>query len=125
MTMIVMIVILMMMTMIIIPGVYVIFTASHYTVLYKRTNLKIQVVPVISEVYLHVHASGDDRRQRLSEPRHRDDVVTGVRVRPRDIQIRDIHRCLNGHGLITLIDLTGDKISIHSIQLTKTIRTAN
>ena len=74
-----------------------------------------QSVPVISESNLNVHASGENRRQRYSKSGHFNDVVTGVRVRPRDIQIRDIHGCRYGHRVITLIDLTGNRSNIHSV----------
>ena len=54
--------------------------ANEITVKY----LKMQLVSVISESNLNVHSSRENRRQRYSKSGHFNDVVTCVRVRPRD-----------------------------------------
>ena len=79
----------------------------------RSTYLQAQLVGVVvvSYPYLNVHTSGEDTRQRRSEPWDFNYVVTSVSVRPRDSQIRDIHRSLYRDGIITLVDLMGDKLS--------------
>ena len=67
-----------------------------------------QSVPVVFELNLNVHSSGENRRQRYSKSGHFNDVVTGVSVRPRDTQIRDIHRGRYSDGFITFVNLVGN-----------------
>ena len=64
---------------------------------------------------MYVHTSGNDRGQGSSEAWHFNNVVTGVSMRPGDTQIRDVHCGGNTHWVITLIDLTGNKIDIRFI----------
>ena len=78
----------------------------------RSTNRYAEFVALGSEPDLYVHASGSDRGHGSSETRHFNDVVTGVSMRPGDRQIWNIHWRGYTHWIITLIDLTGNKINI-------------
>ena len=62
---------------------------------------------------MYVHTSGNDRGQGSSEAWHCYDVITGVSMRPGDIQVWNVHFGGYTHWIITLIDLPGDKININ------------
>ena len=66
-----------------------------------------QSVPVVFELNLNVHSSGN-RTPRYSKSGHFNDVVTGVGVRPRNMQIRDIHGGRYSDRFITFVNLVGN-----------------
>ena len=71
-----------------------------------------QCISVIGEVYLNVHTSRKDRRQRYTKSGHCNFVITTVGMRPRDIQIRDIHGSRYSNRVITFVDLARKRIYI-------------
>jgi len=77
----------------------------------RSTNLYTEFVALGSEPDLHVHTSGNDRGQGSSEAWYFYNVVTGVSMRPGDTQIWDVHCRGYTDWVITLIDLTGNKIN--------------
>ena len=64
------------------------------------TCLKMWSVPVVLELNLNVHSSGENRRQRYRKSGYFNDVVTGVSVRPRDTQIEAVTVTGSSHLLI-------------------------
>ena len=71
-----------------------------------------QCISVIGEVYLNVHTSRKDRRQRYTKSGHCNFVITTVGMRPRDIQIRDIHGSRYSNRVVTFVDLASKRIYI-------------
>ena len=71
-----------------------------------------QCISVIGEVYLNVDTSRKDRRQRYTKSGHCNFVITTVGMRPRDIQIRDIHGSRYSNRVITFVDLASKRIYI-------------
>ena len=71
-----------------------------------------QCISVIGEVYLNVHTSRKDRRQRYTKSGHCNFVITTVGMRPRDIQIRDIHGSRYSNRVVTFVDLGSKRIYI-------------
>ena len=67
-------------------------------------------LPLESDLY--VHASGNEWGHGSSEAWHFNDVITGVSMRPGNKQIWDVHWRGYTDWIITLIDLTGDKINV-------------
>ena len=64
---------------------------------------------------MYVHTGGEDRGQGSSEAWHCYNVVTGVSMRPRDKQVWNVHCGGYTDWVITLIDLTGNKIKIYLV----------
>ena len=71
-----------------------------------------QCISVIGEVYLNVDTSRKDRRQRYTKSGHCNFVITTVGMRPRDIQIRDIHGSRYSNRVVTFVDLASKRIYI-------------
>ena len=71
-----------------------------------------QCISVIGEVYLNVHTSRKDRRQRYTKSGHCNFLITTVGMRPRDIQIRDIHGSRYSNRVVTFVDLASKRIYI-------------
>ena len=66
-----------------------------------------QCISVIGEVYLNVHTTS-----RNTKSGHWNFVITTVSMRPRDIQIRDIHGSRYSNRVITFVDLASKRIYI-------------
>ena len=66
-----------------------------------------QCISVIGEVYLNVHTTN-----RNTKSGHWNFVITTVGMRPRDIQIRDIHGSRYSNRVITFVDLARKRIYI-------------
>ena len=66
-----------------------------------------QCISVIGEVYLNVHTTN-----RNTKSGHWNFVITTVGMRPRDIQIRDIHGSRYSNRVITFVDLASKRIYI-------------
>ena len=66
-----------------------------------------QCISVIGEVYLNVHTTS-----RNTKSGHWNFVITTVSMRPRDIQIRDIHGNRYSNRVITFVDLASKRIYI-------------
>ena len=71
-----------------------------------------QCISVIGEVYLNVDTSRKDRRQRYTKSGHCNFVITTVGMRPRDIQIRDIHGSRYSNRVVTFVDLANKRTCI-------------
>ena len=61
---------------------------------------------------MYVHTGGDNSGHGSSETWHCYNVITGVSMRPGDVQVWNIHCGGYTDWVITLIDLTGNKINI-------------
>ena len=66
-----------------------------------------QCISVIGEVYLNVHTTN-----RNAKSGHCNFLTTTVGMRPRDIQIRDIHGSRYSNRVITFVDLANKRIYI-------------
>ena len=66
-----------------------------------------QCISVIGEVYLNVHTTN-----RNTKFGHWNFVITTVGMRPRDIQIRDIHGSRYSNRVITFVDLASKRTYI-------------
>ena len=66
-----------------------------------------QCISVLGEVYLNVHTTSRDTKSG-----HWNFVITTVGMRPRDIQIRDIHGSRYSNRVITFVDLASKRIYI-------------
>ena len=66
-----------------------------------------QCISVLGEVYLNVHTTSRDTKSG-----HWNFVITTVGMRPRDIQIRDIHGSCYSNRVITFVDLASKRIYI-------------
>ena len=66
-----------------------------------------QCISVIGEVYLNVHTTN-----RNTKSGHWNFVITTVGMRPRDIQIRDIHGSRYSNRVVTFVDLASKRIYI-------------
>ena len=66
-----------------------------------------QCISVIGEVYLNVHTTN-----RNTKSGHWNFVITTVGMRPRDIQIRDIHGSRYSNRVVTFVDLANKRIYI-------------
>ena len=66
-----------------------------------------QCISVLGEVYLNVHTTSRDTKSG-----HWNFVITTVSMRPRDIQIRDIHGSRYSNRVITFVDLARKRIYI-------------
>ena len=66
-----------------------------------------QCISVLGEVYLNVHTTN-----RNTKSGHWNFVITTVGMRPRDIQIRDIHGSRYSNRVITFVDLASKRIYI-------------
>ena len=66
-----------------------------------------QCISVIGEVYFNVHTTSRDTKSG-----HWNFVITTVSMRPRDIQIRDIHGSRYSNRVITFVDLASKRIYI-------------
>ena len=66
-----------------------------------------QCISVIGEVYFNVHTTS-----RNTKSGHWNFVITTVGMRPRDIQIRDIHGSRYSNRVVTFVDLASKRIYI-------------
>ena len=66
-----------------------------------------QCISVIGEVYLNVHTTN-----RNTKSGHWNFVITTVGMRPRDIQIRDIHGSRYSNRVVTFADLASKRIYV-------------
>ena len=66
-----------------------------------------QCISVIGEVYLNVHTTN-----RNTKSGHWNFVITTVGMRPRDIEIRDIHGSRYSNRVVTFVDLANKRIYI-------------
>ena len=66
-----------------------------------------QCISVIGEFYLNVHTTN-----RNAKSGHWNFVITTVGMRPRDIQIRDIHGSRYSNRVVTFVDLARKRIYI-------------
>ena len=66
-----------------------------------------QCISVLGEVYLNVHTTTRDTKSG-----HWNFVITTVSMRPRDIQIRDIHGSRYSNRVVTFVDLASKRIYI-------------
>ena len=66
-----------------------------------------QCISVIGEFYLNVHTTN-----RNAKSGHWNFVITTVGMRPRDIQIRDIHGSRYSNRVVTVVDLASKRIYV-------------